>query len=75
MTKDALWAKYCERNPVFSNPDAKLSMSGRGLRKLFEQTYDIAHAQGVRNGKALSDMSKPKDAKGSFESMFGSLFK
>lgn len=74
MTKEALWAKYCEKNPVFSHPDARIAISGRGLRKMFDQTYDIAHAQGVRNGKALADL-KSKSSGNIFSDMFGGGFR
>jgi len=43
-------------------------MSRAGLRKLFEQTWDLAHEQGVRNGRASRDL----EIKG--KSLFGNIF-
>ena len=41
MTKRELWNKYVERNPSFDG-DGNVTLSARGLRKMFDQTWDIA---------------------------------
>ena len=60
MKKEDLWKIYCSKNPKFEDDDAQITFTGRGLKKLFEQTYDAAHTQGVANGKALVALQKPK---------------
>jgi hypothetical protein len=52
VTKDALWQIYTARNPAFLTDGA--SFTAAGLRKFFEQTWEAAHAQGVKNGKAIA---------------------
>lgn len=39
MTKKELWAAYVAKNPSFAG-DGNITMSARGLRKLFDQTWD-----------------------------------
>jgi hypothetical protein len=46
MTKQQLWAKYTERNPSFDGLGT-ITMSARGLRKMFNQTWDIAFEAGL----------------------------
>jgi hypothetical protein len=45
MTKQKLWAKYTEKNPTFDGLGT-VTMSARGLRKMFNQTWDIAFEAG-----------------------------
>lgn len=59
MKKEQLWDHFAGRNPSF-NGSGKVTMSARGLRKLFDQTYDIAHAQGLANGRGLEGMEREK---------------
>lgn len=42
MTKEELWGVYCSKNPSFKNPDAKITLTSRGLKKLFDQTWEMA---------------------------------
>ena len=60
MKKQDLWKIYCDKNPAFLDDAAEITFTGRGLKKLFEQTYDIAHDHGVANGKALAKKDNPK---------------
>lgn len=69
MTKDELWKIYTDKNPQFLTDGA--TFTAGGLKKFFDTTFDQAHDQGVRNGKAIEAM-KPKDS--SFGDMFGGLF-
>ena len=62
MKKEDLWKIYCTKNPKFADDDSQIIFTGRGLKKLFEQTYDAAHSKGVANGKALASMDKSKAA-------------
>jgi hypothetical protein len=60
MTKRELWALYVRRNPVFEAGTAEFTRAG--LRRFFEQTYDVAYRQGMKDGgeagviKAMGDM-------------------
>lgn len=45
MTKNELWAKYVDRNPSFEG-EGNVTLSKRGLRKLFDTTWDIAYYDG-----------------------------
>jgi hypothetical protein len=45
MKKQELWSKYVDRNPSFDG-DTTITMSARGLRKMFNQTWDIAFQAG-----------------------------
>jgi hypothetical protein len=49
MTEQELWEAYSTRNPSF-NGDGNITMSAAGLRKLFKQTWSIAHDTGYRAG-------------------------
>jgi hypothetical protein len=46
MTKKELWSKYVEKNPSFDGLGT-ITMSARGLRKMFNQTWDIAFEAGL----------------------------
>jgi len=41
MTKHELWEIYCTKNPSFKE-DGNVTLSTKGLRKLFETTWDQA---------------------------------
>jgi hypothetical protein len=41
MTRSQLWKIYVKRNPSFDG-DGNVTMSARGLRKMFETTWDVA---------------------------------
>ena len=45
MTKNELWRIYVKRNPSFDG-DGNVTMSARGLRKLFDTTWDTAYWDG-----------------------------
>ena len=46
MTREELWRKFAERNPSFDG-DGMVTLSARGLRKLFRQTWDFAYEAGL----------------------------
>jgi hypothetical protein len=58
VNKEELWKIYCDKNPQFSDEDSVFRMTGRGLKKLFDQTFDIAHDKGFANGKAKAEMEQ-----------------
>jgi len=64
MKKSELWAKYVEKNPSFAG-DGKVTLSAAGLRKLFNQTWDIAFYDGeddeprtIHNSNSVDDLMK-----------------
>ncbi len=42
MTKEQLWQKYVEKNPCFGEPDSRFTITGKGIKSLFDQTWDKA---------------------------------
>ena len=65
MKKSQLWKIYVAKNPSFAG-DGNITMSARGLRKLFEQTWDLAFHEGedendpapVTDSKGVDDLRK-----------------
>ena len=65
MKKNQLWKIYCAKNPAFER-DGNVTLSTRGLRKLFDQTWDYAYEHGepenapppVNDSKAVDDLRK-----------------
>jgi hypothetical protein len=53
MTRDELWRKFAERNPSFDG-EGSVTLSARGLRKLFAQTWDFAYEAGA-SGEGADD--------------------
>ena len=45
MKKQELWEIYCRKNPSFEK-DGNVTMSAKGLRKLFDTTWDTAYYDG-----------------------------
>jgi hypothetical protein len=45
MTKSELWAIYCRKNPKFAE-DGEVTLTARGLRKMFDVTWDTAFYDG-----------------------------
>ena len=45
MTKNELWRIYVKKNPSFDG-DGNVTMSAKGLRKLFDTTWDTAYWDG-----------------------------
>jgi hypothetical protein len=45
MKKAELWAVYVKRNPSFEG-EGNITLSKRGLRKLFDTTWDTAYFDG-----------------------------
>lgn len=61
MDKERLWKAFCDGNPSFARPDAHVTMTARGLRKLFDQTYDRAYEQGKVAGRLLGKLDNLKE--------------
>ena len=60
MTKDDLWKIYCGKNPAFADDDALVTLTSRGLKKLFGQTWDMAMERGRAEGVAAASKSKSR---------------
>lgn len=69
MNKDLVWAKYVKGNPSFGG-DGNVTMSAKGLRKLFNQTWDLAFQAG------LDYEEEPREFKGNPAAMhiFNTIF-
>ncbi len=65
MKKSQLWKIYTAKNPAFER-DGNVTLSTRGLRKLFDQTWDLAYHEGedeiehtpVTDSKGVDDLMK-----------------
>ena len=65
MKKSQLWKIYTAKNPSFAG-DGNITMSARGLRKMFDQTWDLAIHEGeeeneappVTDSKGVADLMK-----------------
>jgi hypothetical protein len=65
VKKSQLWKIYVAKNPSFAG-DGNITMSARGLRKLFDQTWDYAYHEGeeenehapVTDSKGVDDLMK-----------------
>ena len=70
MTQQELWSAYCARNPSFSS-DGEVTMTANGLKKLFEQTWCIAHEAGVASEKERDSRLTDEPGDALFETFFG----
>lgn len=70
MTKAELWKIYVDKNPRWETEGAHLTAAG--LKKFFDQTFDVGHDLGVENGRALAAREKkPENSYEKFMEMFG----
>lgn len=77
MKKEDLWDQYAKKNPSF-NGNGNVTMSARGLRKMFEQTWKIAFEAGFNQEfeDDVEDHDYPKEIKGNpcAENIFKTIF-
>jgi hypothetical protein len=59
MKKSQLWKIYVAKNPSFAG-DGNVTMSVRGLRKMFDQTWDLA----IHEGEEENEAPPVNDSKG-----------
>jgi predicted nucleic-acid-binding Zn-ribbon protein len=45
MTKSELWGIYCRKNPKFAE-EGEITLTTKGLRKMFDVTWDTAFYDG-----------------------------
>lgn len=62
MTKDELWDAYCARNPQFNEPGKQITLTSDGIKKLFEQTWDIAAEEAEAKAKAHAEWKAKIDS-------------
>lgn len=72
MTKNELWSIYVKRNPSFES-DGNVTMSAKGLRKLFDTTWDTAYYDGEEEyvEKTAQSFQQDSEAVNILKSMFG----
>ena len=58
MKKSQLWKIYVAKNPSFAG-DGNVTMSARGLRKLFDQTWDLAFYEGEPENEPTQKPENP----------------
>lgn len=54
MTKEEVWAKFCEVNPQFKS-EYRIEMSVDKIRKMIETAYKYGNEAGYEQGKWVSD--------------------
>jgi hypothetical protein len=55
MTKEYLWSIICKTNPSFSSDDStQITLSSRGLKKMFELVWKEAEGVGYDRGIEVS---------------------
>lgn len=61
MNSAELWAIYVAKNPKMGlNDDTQITLTSRGLKKLFDTTWERAHEAGFENGKAWEKARRDK---------------
>jgi len=70
MTRSQLWKIYVKRNPSFDG-DGNVTMTARGLRKMFETTWDVAYFDGEMESDGLYRRDQPNGNVEALKSMFG----
>jgi transposase len=70
MTRSQLWKIYTDRNPSFDG-DGNVTMTARGLRKMFETTWDVAYFDGEMESDEPYRREQPNGNVEALKSMFG----
>jgi hypothetical protein len=70
MTRSQLWKIYVKRNPSFAG-DGNVTMTARGLRKMFETTWDVAYFDGEIESDEPYRRHQQDDQVEALKSMFG----
>jgi len=55
MTKDEVWAKFCEVNPLFLR-EGDVCVNSARIRKMIETAYKYGDEAGFENGKRVANM-------------------
>jgi hypothetical protein len=59
MTKSSLWAIYCRKNPKFAE-DGEITLTTKGLRKMFDTTWDTAFYDGEDEPCSSKEQPSPQ---------------
>ena len=59
MTKSTLWAIYCRKNPKFAE-DGEITLTTKGLRKMFDTTWDTAFYDGEDEPCSSKEQPSPQ---------------
>ena len=70
MTREQLWKIYTKRNPSFDG-DGNVTMTTRGLRKMFETTWDVAYFDGEMEPKGSYRQHQPNDSVDALKRILG----
>lgn len=70
MTRERLWKIYTDRNPSFGG-DGNVTMTARGLRKMFETTWDVAYFDGEMQPEGSYRQHQQNDNVETLKSIFG----
>ena len=68
MKKSELWKAYVAKNPSFAG-NGNVTLSAAGIRKLFNQTWDIAYHEG--EPEEQGNRRKPTPAVEDLMNIFG----
>ena len=71
MTKDELWAIITDRNPRLTG-DRPVTLSPRGLKKLFDTGWERGYKQGMTTGMAIAGRDAHRDDP--LSALFGGIF-
>lgn len=69
MKKSELWAIYTKKYPQFAG-EGNITLSAKGLRKLFDQTWDYAYYQGVAE-EEITYSQNPENPIDALNQIFG----
>ena len=70
MKKEELWNIYIKKNPQFAG-EGNITLSKRGLRKLFDTTWDICYEEGEPEEDYLHNPETGEEAIDKLRSIFG----
>ena len=70
MTRSELWKIYTDRNPSFAG-DGNVTMTAKGLRKLFDTTWEVAYFDGEEEPDGRHYRAQPNDNVEALKKMFG----
>lgn len=72
MNKEELWDAYCARNPQFAEPGKQITLTSDGIKKLFEQTWEIAEKAAKEEAeKSAAWREKIRNMGGKYSNPFG----
>jgi hypothetical protein len=70
MKKSSLWAIYCRKYPQFAK-DGEITLTTKGLRKLFDTTWDTAYYDGEPEEEITFPQEEESEALNHLKKIFG----